>query len=305
MAMDLSRMSSLTDPERWLVASDLQAMFLDEVYVQTGWSGRDGVFHGGTALHLAWNSPRYSEDLDFMVVEDRLARLAELAPRIVDGVRMRILEGLPGSVVEFKARDRTFEGERVVTWDVRWKHENRQGKVQIKLEFLAARPERLADYASFKEMRLPGLDRVALRAEIPVPEKVAFWGDKVKAFATRPEVKWRDVFDLGFLSRQFERDRARPSSEELAHALEVSARIYNREACSLVDGLRLRLGDGTFVSSADYISGMAQWFDPDTYRNLAANGTLEEFFGRARTEVECGLELAMQAGTPSMRLGGR
>ena len=291
--MDLSRKSALTEPERWLVAADLQAMMLDELYVQTGWTGRDSIFHGGTALHLTWNSPRYSEDLDFMVAEERLGMLAGKAPRIVDRVKLRALKVMPGSVIDFKARERTFgEADRTIAWDVRWRHENRQGKVVVKLEFYAAAAEHLADYASFKEMRLPGLERLSMRAEIPVPEKVSFWGDKIKAFATRPEVKWRDVFDLGFLSRQFGRDRSRPSDAELGAALATSARIYRREPADLVQALQDRLADGTFGQLDEFTANMKLWFAPETHANLMANGTFAEFFDSARREVEEGVQIA-------------
>ena len=34
--------------------------------------GRDFIFKGGTALRLAHGSPRFSEDLDFSLIHDRL-----------------------------------------------------------------------------------------------------------------------------------------------------------------------------------------------------------------------------------------
>lgn len=293
--MDLGTRSGLTDPERWLVASDLQAMLLDEIYAQLGWGAADGVFHGGTALHFAWDSPRQSEDLDFMVAERNLEALAKASERIVGRVRMRALERFPGSVIEFKSKDRGPVVDRLVTWDVRWRHENRMGKVQVKLEFYATAPENLADYESFAEMRLKGVRNVRMRAEIRVPHLVSFWGDKVKAISTRPEFKFRDSFDLGFISRTWERNGGRPAPVDLARALEVTGRVYGKQMADLVDGLEARLSDGSFRRNADFEANMSLWFEPDTHASMSANGTFAEMLARAEDEAAKGLEFSRAA----------
>ena len=41
----------------------IQLLFLQELYSQN----KNIFFKGGTALHLIWHSPRFSEDLDFTV----------------------------------------------------------------------------------------------------------------------------------------------------------------------------------------------------------------------------------------------
>jgi hypothetical protein len=300
MPIDLRTRTGLTQPERWLVASDLHAILLDEIFIATRWTRSESVFHGGTALHLACESPRLSEDLDFMVVDRDLASLAAIAQRIVGRARLRILETLPGSTLELSTKDRGPGPDRLVTWDVRWKHPNRMGKVQVKLEFYAVRPEALADYRARPELRLPGLGRIKLTVEIPVPELGAFWGDKVKAFATRPEIKWRDLHDLGFISRQFER-AGRPDDESLLASLLTSARIYQKGPSEILAQLDRRLSDGTFGREKDFIEDMGNWFAPETFASAVRNGTLPALLPLARFEVQTArslLEVALEGGRP-------
>lgn len=287
MTLDLSRKSGISDPERWEIASDLHAIMLDEIFLATKWTAAEGIFHGGTSLHLVADSPRLSEDLDFMVAEPSLDHLASVAPRIVSRARLRVLEGLPGSILEFSARDRGPGPDRLVTWDVRWKHPMRMGKVQVKLEFYAVEPECLLDYKSRPELRLPGLERIRLTVEIPVPELVSAWGDKIKAVATRPEFKWRDAYDIGFISRIFDRS-GRPSQEALREALLASARIYGKTEADVAEGLQRRLEDGTLDNLSGFVANMVNWFPLDTFKSAERNGTFADMLSRARHEIELG-----------------
>ena len=55
-----------------------EVTFLDALL--SGEHGKNLVFRGGTALRLAYRSPRFSEDLDFLLLEDSLSgKLEELA----------------------------------------------------------------------------------------------------------------------------------------------------------------------------------------------------------------------------------
>lgn len=299
--MDLRNKATLTTPERWLIASDIQAILLDEIFAETEWTARDGIFHGGTGLHLAHDSPRLSEDLDFMIAEPALDALEGAAgARIVDRTRMRVEGMLPGSALDFKSRDRGPGPDRLVTWDLRWRHPNRMGKVMVKLEFYATAPEALADYASYAEMRLPGLRRVKLRVEIPVPHLRSAWADKVKAISTRPEFKWRDAFDLGWISREFSRPGVRPSDVDLGEALRASARIYGKTPGELVEGLELRLADGTFGKLDEFVENMTLWFETDTHAAFVRNGTLEACLRSCETEVGSALVL-VRSTIPGLR----
>jgi hypothetical protein len=300
MLLDLHARAGLTDPERWLIASDLHVILLDEIFIATKWTRRESVFHGGTALHLACDSPRLSEDLDFMVIEPGLAVLAAAAHRIFDRVRMRILTTTPGAALAVRVKDRGPGPDRLVTWDVRWHHPNRIGKVQVKLEFYAVAQEALAGYGSHAELRLPGLGSVRLTVEIPVPNLAAFWGDKVKAFATRPDVKWRDIYDLGFISRQFE-VTGRPSSAELSKSLRASARIYSKETDEIASSLGVRLRDGTFDRTREFVDNMANWFAAETFSSFCRSGTLLDMFSRARSEIELALALLKRTRGASRR----
>ncbi len=69
---------------KWAQAAHL--LFLDSFMQESKWKSDELAFHGGTSLHLSWRSPRYSEDLDFL-----LSRTAKGAAQVVNNATKRCL----------------------------------------------------------------------------------------------------------------------------------------------------------------------------------------------------------------------
>ncbi|MBU1110969.1 nucleotidyl transferase AbiEii/AbiGii toxin family protein [Patescibacteria group bacterium] len=159
----------------------LQMLFLSKLYSFT--KSREILFKGGTALHLIFKAPRFSEDLDFTVEQDEedfLDFIWEVFKKIV-----------AEETVEFKER-KTITGKRflltanpsILTY-----------KVFINLDF------------SFREKALD-IKKSIIETEYPIlfnsyiyhlsKEEIA--AEKIRAILTRK--KGRDLYDLWFLLTQ-------------------------------------------------------------------------------------------------------
>lgn len=158
------------------------------------------AFHGGTSLHFSWRSPRLSEDLDFLIARDAadLGNIVELAGR-------KVAEAFCAEDPQFtiEIQDRTRREARMISYDLRVAHEAYLGKALIKVEFWRVSPEYLAQYpVELRSPVRPG-ERVS-RISNPVPAATleTAYCDKLTALATRPYLKWRDVYDLWWIGTQ-------------------------------------------------------------------------------------------------------
>jgi hypothetical protein len=158
------------------------------------------AFHGGTSLHFSWRSPRTSEDLDFLI-----AKNAGDIRAIIEWARKRTEEAFraddPDFVVEI--RDKTRDADRMISYHLVITHPGYRGKTMVKVEFWKVDAEYLAKYPV--ELRTPvqAGDMVS-RVSNPVPAASleAAYCDKLTAFATRPYLKWRDIYDLWWIGTQ-------------------------------------------------------------------------------------------------------
>ncbi len=231
--------STLTTDEALEIAEQMQRIALGALYRSGPLSPANSVFHGGGAIRLAWASSRLSEDLDFLVnasLESDLERGVEVARTEIEQ-RMNSLT--PGCTISLTRKKDLGTGTQ--RYLLRWYHPNRMGKVAVKLEFSIVRDEKLAQYP--REVLFPGDPRLSpyeMRASISVPKPATSIADKLIAFAMREEIKWRDVYDLWFLShthRSWDDDRGH---ETLRAAVTSIAQIYNYEIDTVADRLDAR-----------------------------------------------------------------
>lgn len=291
IVLDLRKKATLTRSEALWICSVMQSIMLDEILAATRWSSDHAVFHGGTSINLAWQSPRFSEDLDFMVSADVLDQLEEAVGDVAGKIERRVRLLLPGSTLVLKSSRERPGRDRMDTWDLRWSHAMRQGVAKVKGEFYAVQPDLLHMYGSDTISSFPG-SRAAVRmgSSIPVADLVSLWGDKIKAISSRPEFKMRDAHDLGFIARQFD-VFGRPSSDDLLQAVTLSGRIYGREPRETLEGIQLRLDDGTMERQDDFMADMSRWFDDGLFENARTTGTLQDMWRRTREELEFGASL--------------
>ena len=90
--------------DRWQTTADnvvreyFQQLFLSQLYQEKGSDGL--LFKGGTALRIIWQSPRFSEDLDFTGININIKKIETLMEEALAKIEM---EGIHTDIVESKS----------------------------------------------------------------------------------------------------------------------------------------------------------------------------------------------------------
>jgi predicted nucleotidyltransferase component of viral defense system len=210
---------------QWAAAA--QYYFLDALMADPALQYEQIAFHGGTSLHFSWRSPRFSEDLDFL-----LARDAGETHAIVKRAGEKVAEALRSNDPRFKVelKDKTHHDERMIAYEVCVSRPDYIGKSLVKVEFWRVTPEYLAGYpVTLRSPIQPG--QLVSRISNPVPAATleTAYCDKLTAFATRPYLKWRDIYDLWWLGTQ--------TAAKLEVSSVVRQFLHNVSAYQTIDGL--------------------------------------------------------------------
>ena len=215
----------ITPTEYRKVASEAHILILDGLASQTPWSVEDLSFQGGTSLALVFDSPRFSEDLDFIVRED-----LEFSKHM-QKVRRHVEEGLqgnfPGSSVLMKVKE--GEQQNVYTFAVELPFT--LGKVKVKSEFWKVKDEYLKAYDhTYRQV----VRRGNIELQIPAASLEQIFADKMVALGARERFKWRDAFDLWFL-KEAQIDIF-STGESFVSWTEKTLSLYNTAPDALKDG---------------------------------------------------------------------
>ncbi len=188
----------LTPSEAFELRQALHVATLDALMASRRWEPGDLVFQGGTSLHLVHASPRYSEDLDFLVNSSlNLKSLANAVEARLEGASWLVPEDTKLTVS--KAKD----ARNPHTFVVAIGGPNLIGAVRVKVELWRAKESVLSAVktviAPVRPMRgaASGIQTFVPTAELP-----EIYVDKVFAIGARAYLKARDVFDLHWLAVQ-------------------------------------------------------------------------------------------------------
>lgn len=182
-------------------ASGAQLKFLDAVMQCGAFKANELAFHGGTSLHLSWASPRFSEDLDFLVDKAAAQRLPAVIKAIERQMREMYVVEDPSMVLEI--RNKTKDDSRLGNFHIVVSHPSVVGSVMVKAEFWMVDAHYLENYPTvFRTPMLAGDVVAKVSSPIPAAELATAYADKLTAFATRPFLKWRDLYDLWWLGTQ-------------------------------------------------------------------------------------------------------
>ncbi len=182
------------------------ALYLDSLMVEADWTAGEIAFHGGTSLRLSWNSPRYSEDLDFLL--SRTAAGLDDVMRRVEARIQQMARRLDADFVVTMA-DKTKDAQRMPVFMLTVSHPGYVGVAKVRGEFWRTDPAYLRNYPT--QQRMPGgqlasaspLDVFALTSNpVPAATLETAYADKLVAFATRPFLKWRDIYDFWWIGTQ-------------------------------------------------------------------------------------------------------
>lgn len=167
------------------------------------WERGELAFQGGTSLHMAYGSPRFSEDLDFVVqrglvpfLDGVMAKASEFA--------MREMRVSPDWVWTLKDRDagravEEIRNPRVFTISMQAPEWGQA--VKVKIEFWAIENDAFIGYDVERKVLGPRFqDGVAMeQAALDVATLPSIAVDKIWAIAGRDRTKARDWFDLWWM----------------------------------------------------------------------------------------------------------
>lgn len=281
-----------------------QVLALESLLLSSGWRPGEVAFHGGTSLHLSWNSPRHSEDLDFL-----LSREVRDLDRVMDAVERRVGEHFLAIHPDFKVEvvDKTRNADRMPEYALRVSRKGYLGKALVKMEFWKVAPEFLRDYPiALRSPMLPGEVASTVSSPVPAADLTAAFADKLTAFATRRALKWRDIYDLWWIGTQ---TRSGVTAET---AVEPFLKILT--AYNLPEGLDapqalLRFADiprSDLVEAAN--ADLRTWLRPELWSVYERTGAVADMVDYVQSTLRTvASEVRQSAGsaTPSQKSGVR
>ena len=188
---------TLSAAEAFDLRQALHVSVLEALLASRRWEPGDLIFQGGTSLHLVHGSPRFSEDLDFLVksaldlhtigasVQARLGR----SPWIPKDAKLTVSPAKAGRNPH--AFDVSIGSAAII------------GSVRVRVELWQAPASALLPLAvEVRPVRLLTGPAAGAQAFVPSATPHEIYVDKVFALAARPYLKARDVFDLHWLTSQ-------------------------------------------------------------------------------------------------------
>ncbi|MEI8325775.1 MAG: nucleotidyl transferase AbiEii/AbiGii toxin family protein [Betaproteobacteria bacterium] len=234
--------------------SALHVAVLHALVSSRRWEPGDLIFQGGTSLHLVHGSPRFSEDLNFLVKSS--LNLDPIGASIQ--ARLGKSSGIPSDakLLVTKAKD----GDNPHAFDVCIGGPSIIGSVRVKVELWQA-PARAMESLSVVValVRVTSGPTAGAQAFIPAARPREIYADKVFALAARACLKPRDVFDLHWL-REHKQD-LHCAARDLAIRLET---YPNESPVAWIEKARARK-EALPLSAESIQRDLARWL-PSSWR---------------------------------------
>jgi predicted nucleotidyltransferase component of viral defense system len=225
-----------------VVREYFQQLFLSRLYQEKGSDGL--LFKGGTSLRIIWQSPRFSEDLDFTGVNITIKSIEAFMEEPLANIEM---EGVKTEIVESKS---TSGGYLAI-----FKFETSDYKSQIQVEVSLRNGEKGLGTATLIQSNLVvPYTLIHLKEEVLVAEKI-------QACLTRG--KARDFYDLYFILRS-----RMAFKEAFIHDKQLKAKILKVVKSGKIDFKR-ELKDLLPVNQHMIIKGFPGTLVAEIERNLA------------------------------------
>lgn len=267
-------------------AQHAHVLYLEALMSEANWTARQIAFHGGTSLHLSWGSPRYSEDLDFLLSKEIQQEAIEAVSRkVAIALRERFTRIDPQFVVE--VRGKTKDPGRMVVDHVVVSHPAYIGSVMAKAEFWRVEDSYLANYPIVMRTPVKPDDLVGIiSSPVPAASLATAFADKLTAFATRPVLKWRDVFDLWWIGTQASTPGWDASSASVASQYLHNVSAYaTRDSLSPADALRLFAQSDREAILAKADPDLRKWLPAHLWTQLGQVGGVEAMVDYVRSTL--------------------
>lgn len=170
-------------------------------------------------------------------------------------------------------REKTKDAERMLVYQLAISHPRVVGNTMVKAEFWKTDHEYLMNYPTeLRAPRAPGDFLGVVSYPVPAASLQTAFADKLVAFATRPHLKWRDVYDLWWLGTQ--------SALKLDHAVVATQFLHNVKAYSTAGGKPphvallglLQRNREDVIAQAD--PDLKTWLPPDLWKALHPAGVV-------------------------------
>lgn len=285
----LRKTGALTFSERVGVSTLMHQIMLDEIGRGIVWRPGQVALQGGAALYYGFDSPRISNDLNLVLAEAHLGRVSLSGKTVLGRASRRIVAAIGGKA-EYStgvSPSRVDDGsDEQTVFNLSWHHPKRRGTVTIKAEFHPAPAEAVAAYKQTPVMMRMTMTPESGSAPLLVGNNISLWADKVVAIATRNEMKWRDIFDLGYLTTL--QGIAQAGPEDRLAAIITAAGIHRLEMKTVNVGLKeraLEIADRD-LAKAEYLADLRRWFLPEALDGMQNSGLLEHCFNLGAEAIE-------------------
>lgn len=262
-------------------------LILDSLLEAGDWTCDNLAFQGGTSLHLVWKSPRWSEDLDFLVDFEKRDSLEKVLVKVQKYVQAQCKARWPDCTVRLKG---TVKPEnKLSNFDLVWSDPSILEAVRTKVEFYAVKQELIRDYNP-RLMLLPQGMMASVSGVVPAADREWVYHDKIHAIADRKFVKWRDLYDLWWLRTQSvdhdQRGLLPPYQKDdfLKRSTIVNA-MYGSTPTNMIPGINkfLNIPESDLVTSAE--RDLKEWL-PERLWKMMWPKQIEEIVRFVRTDLQ-------------------
>jgi predicted nucleotidyltransferase component of viral defense system len=253
----MAKKRTLTAADQQRFRSILQSATLGALMDSRRWQPGELAFQGGTCLHLAHGSARFSEDLDFMVRGGlSLQGLSSQVQR-----RLQVLPGVPTDMAVTVAPSK--EARNPHAFMVTLGGPNVIGSAKVKIE-LWQTSEAALNSLKLVVRAIP--TSTGLQAFVPTLTLAEILADKVYALGARDRLKARDIFDLWWLCEQ---KAMTVQADSLCTRLDIyPGHNMNRAqtAHQWLAAAQLRLSDLSAVSTAAAVAADLKRWLPSSWK---------------------------------------
>lgn len=240
--------------KRWTRA--IQLAFLSALRESFPGVSEAVIIHGGTALSLAWQGPRHSEDVDMLFDEKRIDDLHAMMQSIAPSLNDFLEKEMPGMALDVRIKQ---SDRKLQCFHLAGSMPDVLGSAKVKLEFWPVGLDYLKAYPC---------DKTCFCARLKQPLKVAtlesIYYDKLLALCLREYVKCRDIFDAWWVSRL---DRSGIEGPPDIERLMSQAKAYDLSSLFSEKGGRVLIDPTLDVDAmAELVrSDMQKWLHADAF----------------------------------------
>ena len=275
-----------TESEKRALTEYIHLNLVENIIQHKAWVCKNIVFHGGTSLHLAWRSPRFSEDVDFLVDEEKEDELVSViknaAKRLDADMKVKY-----GGHIELKEKKGPGSGSPMLVYSIKYSHPEKRGKIHVKAEFMKTTKYKLDLYDSVaKDMDSSDFD-LPVKPFATVGTLKMLYIDKILAVAARPYLKTRDFFDLWWIRQSNSLPGHQNWLNEFLDKLEFDCSIYDIAMEDIQNKLARFVEHTDFLTLKEQLQAdLENWLPNNLYQMFKNNDTFEEMVHFAEQELQ-------------------